>query len=340
MTGLAANTTYYYRAFATNEAGTAYGSDLSFATTGLVTVATPTCTPASGFPATVSCTIQSGADGCYTTNSTAPTATTAGTCSNGTRYSGAFAIPSSGTTLEILATESGEMNSAIASYSYSAGVTVTPLCSIVSTSETATCSATGTPIAGSKAVILFGSYGSSPPASNTISCSNSASSNIYTWRGEGGGASTDFVAVEDTTLSSVESGMTFSCTTTQAGASYGTNLIVLQVSNWTTGIDSLAFKVTAASTSAWATPSLTPSAVGDAIISAYLCGGGEEANLSVSTGWTAGTELDPTNIAGTEGPMQVGYRSAYASTTALSDTFTCSGNCTSAPAVTLIVGYK
>jgi hypothetical protein len=32
MIGLHGNTTYHYRAFATNESGTAYGADLSFQT--------------------------------------------------------------------------------------------------------------------------------------------------------------------------------------------------------------------------------------------------------------------------------------------------------------------
>jgi len=40
LTGLAASTTYYVRAYATNSTGTGYGSELSFTTTALATVAT------------------------------------------------------------------------------------------------------------------------------------------------------------------------------------------------------------------------------------------------------------------------------------------------------------
>ena len=42
MTGLTANTTYYVRAYATNSAGTAYGSEVSFTTSQIVTVPTVT----------------------------------------------------------------------------------------------------------------------------------------------------------------------------------------------------------------------------------------------------------------------------------------------------------
>ena len=59
----------------------------------------------------VTFTLPSGAAGCYTLDGSAPTAS-AGACTHGTTYSGAVAIPSSGTTLKAVATKSGASNSA------------------------------------------------------------------------------------------------------------------------------------------------------------------------------------------------------------------------------------
>jgi hypothetical protein len=348
LSGLGANATYYYRAFATNKIGTSYGADLSFTTGGSAVLATPSCTPTSGFPATVTCTIPAAASGCLTTNGTAPTAPTAGSCGgSSTLYSGPFAIPSSGSTLEILATETAETNSAIASYTYASGLNASAVCAATSTTATVTCNATGTPVSGAKAVIVFGGYSSVSPTAATITCTDSASPNVYTYRGEGGGAQAhDYMVVEDAVLSSVGSGMTFSCTDSQTDATFGTAMAVFQVANWTSGIDpqgvdkvNASFTIGGTSSSSWTTATVTPTATGDAIISAFMTGVGEEVSLSPASGWTAGTELD-TKDTTPVGPMQTGYRSGYPSLTAIADTFSCSGNCTNTTPVLMIVPYK
>jgi hypothetical protein len=87
------------------------------------TVATPTCAPgnttyANAAPQTVTCTIPVGATGCFTINGTPPVATTPGTCgSNAATYVSALTIYPSAT-IQILATEAGSTNSAVATYSY------------------------------------------------------------------------------------------------------------------------------------------------------------------------------------------------------------------------------
>lgn len=85
----------------------------------------PAISPSAGAysnPTTVTITGPAGAVICYTTNGTAPSASTPGTCDAGsTAYSSSFSltIPSGGATVEALATESGYTNSAITSVSYS-----------------------------------------------------------------------------------------------------------------------------------------------------------------------------------------------------------------------------
>ena len=87
------------------------------------TVVTPVCSPgnssyATPAPQTVSCTIPAGSTGCYTINGTVPVAPTPGTCgSNATIYVSSLIIYPS-VNLQIIATEVGFINSAIASYNY------------------------------------------------------------------------------------------------------------------------------------------------------------------------------------------------------------------------------
>jgi hypothetical protein len=70
---------------------------------------------------TVTITGPSGAAICYRTDGNAPSAAVAGTCDSGsTTYSGPFSltIPSTGAVVEALATESGQINSSVASANY------------------------------------------------------------------------------------------------------------------------------------------------------------------------------------------------------------------------------
>lgn len=83
----------------------------------------PVISPASGAyssPASVSITGPSGATICYTTDGSTPAASSSGTCSHGSTYSASFGvvIPSTGATVQALATESGYANSSVASVSY------------------------------------------------------------------------------------------------------------------------------------------------------------------------------------------------------------------------------
>jgi hypothetical protein len=85
----------------------------------------PTISPVSGSyssPQTVTITPPSGATACYTTNGSAPSASTPGTCdAESTTYSGPFslAIPTGGAVVEAIATESGQTTSSVATASYS-----------------------------------------------------------------------------------------------------------------------------------------------------------------------------------------------------------------------------
>jgi|GEM_PF-3626065 len=84
-------------------------------------VATPTASPAAGAYSgaqTVSLSdTTSGATICYTTNGSAPTATTPGTCSNGTIYTSPIAV-SATATIRAIATLSGSTNSPVLTSTY------------------------------------------------------------------------------------------------------------------------------------------------------------------------------------------------------------------------------
>jgi hypothetical protein len=84
------------------------------------TLATPTFSPTAGtYPSaqSVTITIPAGSTGCYTIDGSTPLAATAGTCSNGTTYSGPVTISSS-LTIKAIATEVAFTNSAVGSASY------------------------------------------------------------------------------------------------------------------------------------------------------------------------------------------------------------------------------
>ena len=84
-------------------------------------VATPTFSPAPGtYSSTQSVTLATttgGATICYTTDGSTPTASTPGTCSHGTTYSGAISV-SSTTTINAIGTLSANLNSSMASGTY------------------------------------------------------------------------------------------------------------------------------------------------------------------------------------------------------------------------------
>lgn len=88
---------------------------------GSSTLAPPSFSPGGGtFLALPSVTIThpAGSTACYTTDGSTPAASTPGTCSHGTTYSSPVTIPSSGTVLQAIATESGFLNSSVTSATY------------------------------------------------------------------------------------------------------------------------------------------------------------------------------------------------------------------------------
>jgi len=97
LTGLAAATNYYFKAYAINPEGTAYGNAISFTTSDQAALpAAPTISPAGGaFAAAQSVTIlniSSGDTAYYTTDGSDPS-----TSSTAVAYSGAFTVGQSGT---------------------------------------------------------------------------------------------------------------------------------------------------------------------------------------------------------------------------------------------------
>ena len=65
----------------------------------------------------ISISVPAGAVACYTTNGTAPVASSAGTCSNGSQYAAPFLITSS-LTVQAIATEAGYTNSVATSAAF------------------------------------------------------------------------------------------------------------------------------------------------------------------------------------------------------------------------------
>jgi hypothetical protein len=174
-------------------------------------LATPTCSPGTettNNTISVSCTVVSGATGCYTLSGTAPTAPTPGTCGGGsTTYSAAISVTSnSAHNLQILATESAQTNSSVQSYTYT--FTVGPI-SCVPATETFTTSVTtscNNPTVG--ALEYYTTDGSTPICASSpaltglvtftttttmkvIACqtgyNSSTVTNVYTLSGGGGG---------------------------------------------------------------------------------------------------------------------------------------------------------
>jgi len=102
ITGLTANTLYYVRAYATNSAGTAYGTQVSFTTLRLPAVTTGTVTNITSTTATASGNVtDSGSRAitarsvCYATTPS-PTITNGTVVANGTNATGAFTVSLTG----------------------------------------------------------------------------------------------------------------------------------------------------------------------------------------------------------------------------------------------------
>lgn len=221
----------------------------------------------------------------------------------------------------------------------SGSVTASFICSNWTSGATTTCSATGTPTAGGKAVIWFESFATASPTSGNTSCSNNGTANTWTFRG--GNTTANYIALWDATLTNVASGMTFSCTSTQTGFNFGTQIHVFLLTGWTTGIDAGPTFSTAASSNAnWTTSNITPTISGDALLSFGAWSAGAESVLSTSTsGWSLGTVQDATDVG--LGPGVGGRNGPYNSTTTTNMTFHCTpGTCTTDTPNTAIVAYK
>lgn len=138
-------------------------------------VANPTASPAAGSytsaqSVTLS-TVTAGAAICYTLDGSTPTATTPGTCSHGTTYSGAISVPTT-TTIIALGTLSGDTNSSSVTFGYTITITVaTPTANPVAGSyagpqSVALASAT------SGATICYTLDGTTPTATTPGTCSH------------------------------------------------------------------------------------------------------------------------------------------------------------------------
>jgi len=102
-----------------------HSGSLSGGFTYISTLATPTFSPAAGTYSSaqsVKINLPAGSTGCYTADGSTPAATTPGTCSHGTPYSTAVMVSSS-LTLKAIATETGFINSGVASAAYTIGST-------------------------------------------------------------------------------------------------------------------------------------------------------------------------------------------------------------------------
>lgn len=222
----------------------------------------------------------------------------------------------------------------------SGSVTPSFICSNWTSGSTTTCSAVGTPTAGGKAVVWFESFATASPTSGNTSCTNTTGG-TNTWTFRGGNTTANYIALWDATLTNVASGMTFSCTSTQTGFNFGTQIHVFLLTGWSSGIDAgPTFSTAASSNVNWATSNITPTITGDALLSFGAWSAGTESTLSTSTsGWSLGTVQDATDVG--LGPGVGGYNGPYNSTTATSMTFHCTaGTCTTDTPNTAIVAYK
>jgi hypothetical protein len=142
---------------------------------GAGTVANPSASPVAGtYASTQTVTLStatSGATICYTLDGTTPTATTPGTCSHGTTYSGTISVAAS-ETITALGTFSGDTNSSIVSFAYViapvvSAPTASPVAGTYSVAQTVTLSSST-----SGAVICYTIDGTTPTATTAGTCSH------------------------------------------------------------------------------------------------------------------------------------------------------------------------
>lgn len=159
------------------EAGYTNSSELSSTyTIGPATVDEPLITP-SGGSYTSAQTISlsddtSEATICYTTDGSDPSATTAGTCSHGTAYSGGITI-SSTTTVKAIGTESGYANSAELSSTYTIGTIAFVQSSQCESTGTSVTCAFPSAVSAGDALMIFVSPTVPSASAYTISVSDS-----------------------------------------------------------------------------------------------------------------------------------------------------------------------
>jgi len=158
-------------------------------------VAKPVDSPGSGSygsAQTISLTVSApnGSTICYTVDGSTPAASTPGTCSAGTTYSGSFTSPGSSFTLKALGTKAGWPNSAVLSSAYTIGGALTyslvqqkptgadveTTCSLGAIASTSTtCTFNSTPSVGDLVTVAVATYGVTTVSvtdnqSNTYTC--------------------------------------------------------------------------------------------------------------------------------------------------------------------------
>lgn len=137
-------------------------------------VATPTASPVAGtYSSTQTVTLSTSTGGatiCYTIDGTTPAATTPGTCSHGTTYSGTISVATT-TTIKALGTLSGDTNSSVATFAYVISPIVgTPTASPVAGTYSSTQSVTLSDATGG-ASICYTTDGTTPTAPVAGTCS-------------------------------------------------------------------------------------------------------------------------------------------------------------------------
>lgn len=230
-------------------------------------------------------------------------------------------------------------------------VTISQICAAGGTSATEACSATGTPTPGGKAVIVFESYATVAATSSNVTCSDGSNSYVFQFGNPFPGSTYPNWSLLDTTLQTVASGMTFSCTSTQTGFVYGASINVFLVTNWSTGFDQALYLLTNYQGSVWATATLSASATGGASLAvvdtqtgsgcvpAHGCVEPTMFVRSTFPDWTGGIFLDSAALQ--EGPTMGAWLSNNpGGTQDLSMQFQCAASCVIAAGSSIIADYK
>lgn len=189
-------------------------------------VQTPVISPAGGlFGPSQTMTITDGTAGstiCYTTNGTTPTAS-AGSCTNGTTYSGSFS-QSVDATIKAIASKSGLANSAIDTETYTFGV------SHAARANGASATATTTAADFSGAVVIAAACSGRTGATGTnVATITDSQGNAYIQRAAVGGgvASGTFNQTSYIVSPSSSSTQTFTCTLTGTASPTAASLVVV-----------------------------------------------------------------------------------------------------------------